>query len=462
MLKAQRQLADVDAQIQAEIGRVLSNLEAQARSARQRTAALREGLDRSRVSLTASNTAATHLAELESHAQADQGVYQSFLDRFKQTSAQQGVGQSDARVVSYARTPQTPTLPDLPVDLPLAIALALAAGVAAVALGAALEDGLYTAEDVERALGMALLAAIPELDTTFDRRRSDGTDPVAYMAQHPASSFAEAFRELRAALAHARADAPARLVAVTSALPGEGRTTVAIGLARALAKGGQQALVVDADLHGGDLARRLSRTATPGLLEVLDGRATLDEALLLDRSSGAWVLPLGSGVEGAILGDRLVGPGMGRPARAGARPLRRGAVRPRPDVALRRRPRHGCPLRRRPTAGALAPHALESRARRPAAGWRRPAPRVLGVALTRVDAREQGALGLWRRGLLRPILATPATHPQPERRRRIRGPAPPVRGRLRTSGRGPSVGRRRAARRAASRRWPPGRASRRR
>lgn len=293
MLKAQRQLADVDAQIHAEIQRIVSNLEAQVQVARQRTASLQGSLGRSKGSLFSSNAAAAHLAELQSRAQSDQQVYQSFLDRFKQTSAQQGIEQSDARVVSYAKVPTLPSYPNIPLNVALGVALGLASALGAMFLMEALENGLFTSEDVERTLGMPHLGSVPALNTTLDFKRGKGAvSPMQYMLDNPLSSFAESFRNLRTSMLFSRVGEPVRVVTITSSLPGEGKTVSSICLGRTLALGGTRTIMVDCDLRQRNLLRQLGREAKAGLLEVLAGTATLDEALLIDEPSGAHVLPL--------------------------------------------------------------------------------------------------------------------------------------------------------------------------
>lgn len=94
-------------------------------------------------------------------------------------------------------------------------------------------------------------------------------------------------------------DPPARQSAgsgilVTSPLPGEGKTTLALALAAELSRSGRSVLLVDADMRHGTLARRFAIKASPGLSDVLSGKIALDQAIRLDRISGVSVLPRGS------------------------------------------------------------------------------------------------------------------------------------------------------------------------
>jgi exopolysaccharide transport family protein len=294
MLKAQRQLADIDAQIQSEIHRVTSNLEAQAQVARQRTASIGGSLAGSKGSLATSNAASVKLNELQRNADSVRALYQSFLDRFKQTTAQQGIEQSDSRVVSRAKIPSQASFPNIPLNALLGVLLGIAAAISAMVVVEALENGLFTSEDVEKLLGVPHLGSIPTVASTMDAGKGDKAkmSPTRFVVEKPLSSFAESFRNLRTSILFARIGEPVRTVAITSALPGEGKTTTCICLGRVMAMGGTSTVVVDCDLRRRTVNRLFSEEPTVGLLEVLAGTATLDEALIKDEASGAFFLPL--------------------------------------------------------------------------------------------------------------------------------------------------------------------------
>lgn len=289
--RVQRELADIDEQIQAEINRVISNLDAQAQVARQRTASIQSSLGRARGTLAGTNAASVRLNELERNAQATRTLYESFLNRFKETTAQQGMEESDARVVSQAKIPTIASFPDKKISLAIALVLGLALGLAAVILAEALESGVATSEDVERTLGVPHLGAVPLLSSTHDGPAT-GQAPGDFLAAKPLSAFAEAFRNLRTSLLHSKIDQPVRIIAVTSTLPAEGKTTTTFCLGRSMALSGSSTVVVDCDLRRRSVNRMLGIEPAVGLVEVLSGSATLAEALIRDEASGAFFLPL--------------------------------------------------------------------------------------------------------------------------------------------------------------------------
>ena len=293
ILKAQRQLADLDTQIQSEVGRLVSNLDAQAQVARQRTASIAGSLGGSRASLGASNLASVKLNELQRNAESVRTLYQSFLDRFKQTSADQGLEQSDARIVSPAVTPGKASFPNLLLSGVLGAILAVGAAVAILFVMEALEAGLYTSEDVERTLNTPYMGATPQLSSVLDGGPRKGrVSPARFVVDKPLSSFAEAFRALKTSLLSSRIGERVKVIAVTSSLPNEGKTTTSICLARVLAMGGASTLVIDCDLRRRTVNRLFAEEPEVGLLEVLNGVCSLDDALLRDEETGAYFLPV--------------------------------------------------------------------------------------------------------------------------------------------------------------------------
>ncbi len=295
LIRMNRQLADLDQQIHAEIQRVISNLDAQAQVARQRTQSLQSSLGQARGSQAVNGSASVRLNELERNAQSLRTLYQSFLDRYQQTTAQQGIEQSDANVLSRAQFPTRPSSPNLPLNLLLGLVGSLAVATALIVLLQLLEDQVATAEDVERQFDLPCLASIPLLESTLKRlgRRKQG--PVDYLVSHPLSAFAEAFRGLRASVFTPPEGPAPKVVMITSALPQEGKTTTVLGLGHTIALAGPKVVIVDCDLRRRKLSQSLGTDQiTAGLLEVLSGDVPLARALLRDEATGAVFLPVTS------------------------------------------------------------------------------------------------------------------------------------------------------------------------
>jgi len=167
-------------------------------------------------------------------------------------------------------------------DLGLGLLAGLLAGLAGALLREALDRSIRTPRELHEAADASVLAAIPH-------HPSVAKEPE--LLQGGSSPGAESFRQLRMNL-HSVAPA-VKLLAVTSAAPGEGRSTTAANLALMAAETGRRVLLVEADLRRPTIAAHLGLREAPGLSEVLAGEATLADALREWGQYPLWVLPAG-------------------------------------------------------------------------------------------------------------------------------------------------------------------------
>lgn len=287
LVRAQSELAEVRRNIQSEIARIMSNLQAQRDVANQRLGSLTDSLGAARGNLARNNAAMVGLDELERTAQSSQVLYESYLNSYKQLIAQDGTQRPNARVLSLAEVPLLPSSPNVPMNMLLALVIGLGAGLAAAYVAESLFRGVSTADEVEYSLGSRYLGAIPLLSSVSRKARRE----VPAITQEPRSAFAESFRSLRTSIEQA-VYGPTQVIAVTSALPKEGKTTVSSCFAQTLAVSGRTTLLVDCDLRGRGVSRLLRLAPEhPGLIDVLEGKATLAEALVTGES-GLCVLPI--------------------------------------------------------------------------------------------------------------------------------------------------------------------------
>ncbi len=308
VLKATSELNEINANIQAEIGRVISNLDAKAQVSRERLGSISGSLSGARGTLAQNNRAMVTLDDLNRKAAASQALYESYLNRFKETSAQEGAERPDARILSLAETPDTPSSPNVGLNILLGLVLGTGFGLVAALVAEAMFPGITTGGEVESRLGARYLAGIPLLSSVAKK----APPPIDAVVALPGSAFAEAFRTLRTALHYA---VPGRVqtIAITSALPQEGKTTLSACLARVAAIGGEGVVLVDCDLRRRGISHAFHTEIpenAPGLIEVLKGQATLDQALLVDEASGARLLLAPRAISDA--GDLVQGEAMDR------------------------------------------------------------------------------------------------------------------------------------------------------
>ncbi|TIX51251.1 GumC family protein [Alteraurantiacibacter aquimixticola] len=289
---AEKELADARDQIQSEINRILSRMRAEVSVAESRLASLQSSQSAAQQALAANSRAQVGYLELQRKADAAREIYEAFLSRSKETAAQEGLQQADARVSANSPVPSTPDYPNYTLALIFAPLAALASGVGSVLLAEYFQSGIRTKSQVERKLRLRYAGAVPDLESTLgDMRNSEG--PHDYILTHPRSTFIEAFRSLRA-FVQLRRRGSKLAVAITSALPMEGKTTTSVCFARTAAMDGTRTILVDCDL------RRRGTSAIfdiekDGLRSFIAGEATLEEAVFVDEPTGLAVLGTAEG-----------------------------------------------------------------------------------------------------------------------------------------------------------------------
>jgi non-specific protein-tyrosine kinase len=188
--------------------------------------------------------------------------------------------------VSVVAQPELPAAPSSPQALPI-LAGGLALGLIVGSLAAVIRDRRDTTVRDDRVaaetLGAPSLVVVPKVGERGDAAPGGGLHP----------SVVEAFRGLATSLRVLSAEGELRVVLVTSAQHGEGRTTTAVRLARALAAGNGRVLLVDADMRRPAVARRLGLADGAGLAGVLTGTTSLEEALQTTDDGRLTVLAAG-------------------------------------------------------------------------------------------------------------------------------------------------------------------------
>jgi capsular exopolysaccharide synthesis family protein len=293
ILNLEAEKRDLETQIQSEVKRIVASISNEALVADSRVKALEQSLGDLQTKTGQNNQATVRLNELEREAAANRTLYESFLGRFKETTQQQDLQNSDSRIIAQATLPIGPSFPRKGLLGAMALVFSLMLGVALAFLLEHLDNGIQTGAQVEAMLDLPLLVSVPKTP----RARGPGGKPLLpqdYVVQKPLSAFSESLRGLRSALALSNVDKPPKVIVFTSAVPDEGKTTTAVSFARAAAHAGVKTVLVDCDLRHPSVHRALGIARVEnGLVECLAGRSEVAEVLLSD--AGLDVLPVASG-----------------------------------------------------------------------------------------------------------------------------------------------------------------------
>lgn len=283
--------ADIQRQIQSEVDRVVQNLENEVEVARSRLGTLQTSANQIRSEMLSSNRALVRLRELERDAQAARAVLENFLGRFQEIADQESLPTSDARIISRPVPAMIPTSPTLRGALMAALLLGGLVMVGVAVLLEMLDEVVRSSEDISERTGAPVLAVTPAVTAKNlkDLPRTERS-PAHFVVNKPMSAFAESLRMLRSAVTYSNLDRAPKVIAVTSASAGEGKTTMSLSLARVSADAGQKVLVIDCDLRRHSLSDTLAETPAHGVLDVLAG-TPLEQAIVRDQTDRIDVLP---------------------------------------------------------------------------------------------------------------------------------------------------------------------------
>ncbi len=276
----------IKSEIQREMDRIISNLEGEVEIAQLRLTSLEQQLDDAMDRVVESNQSEVRLRDLEREASAARDVYERYLERHQLAVDEELLSDAGIYLISSAREPDAPSWPNTTLALAMSLGLGAIAG-AAVGGGLELRDNtLRNLDEVERRSGYTCVAALPFLEGRKLRKihNDNERNPAGFLAENPLSAYAESVRVLHSALVHS--DLPITVVAMTSALPNEGKTSTSLSLARCAAMSGQSVVLVDCDERHRGLSRNFSTNFSaedmPGLLEVLKGEANIADAIRED------------------------------------------------------------------------------------------------------------------------------------------------------------------------------------
>jgi capsular exopolysaccharide synthesis family protein len=263
--EADAKIKSVRTLLSEEMGRIIANLENDVRVAKGRVEQFEQDLAASERDLRQRSLAEIRLRELNRDLLTEQKLYDVVAARLGKLDPYAEVAEPGSRVVSYAAVPEEPSFPRVHViamggfmgSLVLALIIAI--------MLESLDTRVHEPRRVSQLLGLPLLASIPALPTGFLRGRPQAVDQLL---RYPRSAFAEAFRALYSACRRFNGGRRKQALLVGSALPKEGKTTIAIGLAVAAALDGAKTVLVDLDLRAGRV-----QTA----LQLGGGARTLDE-----------------------------------------------------------------------------------------------------------------------------------------------------------------------------------------
>jgi polysaccharide biosynthesis transport protein len=306
------QMEELRHNIQDEMKKIAESYKSDYEIASAREEAIKSSLANSVANTQITNQAQVQLSELESNANTYRHLYDNFLQRYTEAAQQESFPISEARIITPASRPFNKSEPKTFLVMLITAAGGLVFSFAVAALRETTDRVFRESKQIENFLQLNCLATLPIVrsDAAHDAAAAKGvakspakiagprcvaTDaPILRQAiSSPLSHFTEALRSVKVAVDLNGILKSKKVIGFTSALPSEGKTTIATNFAKLVAHSGCRAVLVDADLRKPSLSRQLAPASTAGLVDVLAEKCSFADVQWVDPETGLVVIPTG-------------------------------------------------------------------------------------------------------------------------------------------------------------------------
>jgi succinoglycan biosynthesis transport protein ExoP len=284
-VRAGQQVAQAEATLESERARLVERMRGEYEAAQKRERLLGGALAEQKRQASELNQLLVEHNLLRGEFESNQQLYQRLLQQLKDATVAAGLRATNLHVVDAALPPARPVRPKTALYLALGLLLGGMAGLAGAFVEEAFDSSVKTPEELEAATALPVLGAIPAKDSLQGPRwrralkRASGDGVALTVARAPGSALAESYRAVRTAVLLSTAGSPPKSILVTSAGPGEGKTTTTLNLAASLAQRGGSVVMISTGRGGSDGLWRDGADGRKGLHEVLSGEQPWEDAV---------------------------------------------------------------------------------------------------------------------------------------------------------------------------------------
>ncbi len=300
MVVLKSNIEEIKGQLDSEVQQVVDGLRSSYEAALELENLLQSSVDKQKQVTLKANEDSIQYNILKREVDINRELYAGLSQRKKETAISAGLDSTNIQIIDWAKVPLRPDRPKKLLNLALGIVVGLGLGVGLAFFAEYLDNTVKTMEEVESTIGLPMLGVVPGLASVERGKQMkgaiNGQEEKSFeliMHQDQTSPLSEAIRNIRTSLLFSLPESPPRLLLVTSAEPGDGKTGVSINLAIALAQLGGDILLIDADMRYPDCHRFLGQDRTPGLANYLVGESELSAAIKSTEIPHLYLLPGG-------------------------------------------------------------------------------------------------------------------------------------------------------------------------
>ncbi len=289
MIEARNAVAQTQRELDAAVGSVCNQIEADYQSTRQNYDQRLRELDKIKAESLELDRAAVEYNQIDREYKTQDQILQNTVARARETSMTSNIETQSARVVDHASpSPENkPISPNVMLNLGLGIFGGLGLGFAFAFFVAFIDDRVKSSFDIEGVVGLPLIGIIPQI------KRMDQADKAQIVINNGDRQVAEAFLTLHSSLRLKDESKNAKCILITSTIPGEGKSFTTTNLALTFASHGEKVVVIDCDLRKPNIHKSFRVENTRGVIDVCAGKATIDEVVLRNVQPNLDVIPAG-------------------------------------------------------------------------------------------------------------------------------------------------------------------------
>ncbi|MEP4486930.1 MAG: polysaccharide biosynthesis tyrosine autokinase [Halioglobus sp.] len=272
MIAAESDLKQANADLAQEVRKVVSGISREYEIAQRNEQQLQADWEARKSEMQEFNRTEFRLQELQREVEANRQLYDIFFTRIKSVSETGGFEKPHARIVDRAMVPVSPVKPNKRLSITLAFVLGIMLGCAVAVLLDMLDNTIKSPDDVSEKLNAPLLGYIPVQDLDAEGR-------FEQFWEKPQGIYAESIRTIRTGVVLSSLNNPAKIIVVTSTVPGEGKSTTVLNLGSAMGQM-ERTLVIGADLRRPSLAQKCKLEPNHnGLSHFVAGTTPLEQCI---------------------------------------------------------------------------------------------------------------------------------------------------------------------------------------
>jgi len=288
IIKVQSAIHMAETKLEGEVAKIVQSVRNEYKASLAKENSLIQELNQQKLEAQGMARKSIDYSVLERDVQSSKQIYESLLQRAKETGISSELKASNIRIVDRAEQPRSPVAPRKMLNLALALVGGVLLGLTLAFFFEYVDNSIKTPDEIRSYLGLTTLGMVPALNA----KTLKGREPLINTGVPP--NFAEAFRAMRTnVLFAAAANEGPRTLVITSTGPGEGKTIVAANLAIGFAQAGQRVILIDADMRRPRVHQMFDQPQEPGLSNLMVGHTKPTATICKSSVPGLWLLPAG-------------------------------------------------------------------------------------------------------------------------------------------------------------------------